>query len=281
MARPARFNYKAFFSFSILIFGIVMSLTGIILYFVPAGRVAFWTNWKFLGLTKSDWQAVHTIFSFLFVIIAGFHLYYNWVIFVSYLKSKVLAGIKMKRELVWSSSLSLLILIGTLAGVPPFSTVMDFGEYLSESWSNQQTEPPVPHAELLTLKKYCETTQMDLQQAMRRLQQQGIKGVDSLATIGDIAQKNNLTPVELAQKISAKPSSGSANPVGSGYGRKTLGQICQDLNIDPALAAQRLKSAGIEWAQDENLRTIADRSDKTPLEIVNIIKGQSPGREQR
>ncbi len=48
------FNGKGFVS--LLTFGsfLIMTVTGLVLYFVPHGRVAYWVDWKLLGLTKTD-----------------------------------------------------------------------------------------------------------------------------------------------------------------------------------------------------------------------------------
>ncbi len=274
MARPAKFNKKAFVSFLTLFYSIVIILTGVVLYFAPPGRVAHWVEWKFLGLTKEEWQAVHTIFSFIFVVIAGYHLYYNWVVFWSYLKSKVVDGIKMKKELLWSGVLTVAVLGLVLGNVPPFSTVMDFGEYLSNSWSNEQTEPPVPHAELFTLKDYCQETGLNLERVMQKLQRKGLQGVDSLITICELAEKNGLTPAELAQKISEKPASGSGVPTGYGFGRMTVSQICEQQGIDERQARNRLEEARIKFKENETLRTIANRVDLKPWDLVKIMKGE-------
>ncbi|HFE63795.1 MAG TPA: DUF4405 domain-containing protein [Caldithrix sp.] len=279
MSRPARFNKKAFVSFAITFIGIIIALTGIVLYFAPPGRVAYWVEWKFLGLTKENWQAVHTIFAFIFVVAAGFHLYYNWVIFLSYLKSKVQAGIKMKRELGWASALTGLILVLTIASVPPFSSVMDLGEYLSDSWSSQETEPPIPHAELLTVKEFAETTKQDLKTILQKLNREGLQGVDSLAVIGDIAKMNNLTPQELSAKISAKSGASPQTMTGPGYGQKTISQICQELGIDSASVIQNLNRAGIKFKKDENLRQIANNNDIKPIDLVKIIRGENDRKE--
>lgn len=280
MSRPARFNKKAFVSFAVTFIGIIIALTGIVLYFAPPGRVAYWVDWRFLGLTKSNWQAVHTIFTFIFVVAAAFHLYYNWVIFWSYLKSKVQAGIKMKRELGWASLLTVLILVLTIASVPPFSSVMDFGEYLSDSWSNQETDPPIPHAELLTVKEFAETTRQDLKTILQKLNREGLKGVDSLAIIKDIADLNGLTPQELSAKISAKSNSAAQSMSGMGYGQKTVLQICVVLGIDSAAAIRNLNRAGIQFKADENLRQIANNNDIKPIDLVNILKDKK-GQEEK
>ena len=50
-----QFNVRGFISLLTACSFILMSVTGIVLYFTPQGRIAFWTNWKFIGLTKTVW----------------------------------------------------------------------------------------------------------------------------------------------------------------------------------------------------------------------------------
>ncbi len=275
MARPANFNRKAFVSFIVTFIILILGFTGIILYFSPPGRIAHWVEWRFLGLTKEGWQAVHTIFSFIFVIAAGFHLYYNWVVFKNYLKSKLRAGIKMGRELAVSGTLIAGVLVLTLAEVPPFSSVMDFGSYLSDSWASQETEPPVPHAELMTVKELSGELKVDLNRALRQLNQAGLRGVDSLIVIEALAKRNGITPREIAAKISALSGAAAVSGAGYGYGRMTVGQAAEKLGIPPATAARRLSAAEIRYAPDENLREIAEHNDRTPLQLADIIRGDT------
>jgi len=53
--------------------------------------------------------------------------------------------------------------------MPPFSSVMSYGESVKNSWSNPSTEPPAPHTELWTVAKFAETTKVPLESAMRNL----------------------------------------------------------------------------------------------------------------
>lgn len=36
-------------------------LTSTILYVMPAGRVAYWSNWQYLGLEKTAWGRQHVV----------------------------------------------------------------------------------------------------------------------------------------------------------------------------------------------------------------------------
>jgi hypothetical protein len=49
---------------------IVLMVTGLVLYVVPHGRVAYWVHWSLVGLEKDQWAWVHMIFGGI-VIVAG------------------------------------------------------------------------------------------------------------------------------------------------------------------------------------------------------------------
>jgi len=57
----------------------------------------------------------------------------------------------MKRELAAASLTGSPSWRSRFAGVPPFGTVMEVGEEIKNSWSTTTNEPPVPHAELMTV----------------------------------------------------------------------------------------------------------------------------------
>ena len=274
MNRPATFNKKAFTSFLTLFVWVILILTGIVLYFSPPGRIAHWVEWQFLGLMKEEWQAIHTVFSFLFIIIGGLHLYFNWVVFWSYLKSKVRRGIKMQRELLWSGSLVIITLVLILLQVPPFQTVMDFGEYLSDSWSNEQSEPPISHAELLTLSEYANKTGRDLSELLHSLKNLAVQPVDTSMTIEQLAEINKLSPRDLIARLSEQPA---ATQQYLGYGRKTLSQVCRELQISRETALQRLSKRDILVSEDDILKDIAEKHDMKPIDIIEVIKGEDSG----
>jgi hypothetical protein len=271
MTTTGNFNKKAFFSFLTLFIWLILVVTGIILYFSPPGRIAHWIEWHFLGLTKEGWQAVHTIFSFSFIIVGAFHLYFNWIIFWSYLRSLVQKGIKMRRELIFSSVIIVTLFALVAAELPPFQSVMDLGERLSNSWGNEKTEPPVPHAELLTLQEYADKTERDLADLLKVLRHSDIQGIDSEKTIKELANINRLSPLELVEKMDSETKRPSVHL--AGYGRMTIYEICSALSIEEGKAIEQLNKNKINFDRNEILKSIADRYNIKPIDIVNIIKG--------
>ncbi len=271
------FYWRAFVTFYIVLSFLVIAASGLVLYISPPGRVANWSQWSLGGLTKANWQAVHTVFTFLFVVAAAVHVYFNWRVILAYVKSKVGAGVRRGRELTLASGVAAAVLTLTIVGMPPFSSVVSYGESVKNSWTNPSTEPPVPHAELWTLAKFAETTKVPVEAAMRNLSQAGMPVDSAEVTLQAVASRYNVTPKDVYVKAvgAAKPASVPLAE-GGGYGQKSVQQIADQLNIPLDTAIERLHRAGIsQAAPDSNLRELATASSRRPFEIAHIIQGNA------
>ncbi len=268
-----KFQWRSFTTFYIVISFLIISISGIILYITPPGRVANWSDWKFIGLTKYQWQSVHTIFTFLFVVGASFHIYFNWKVLITYLRTKLHEGMKRKRELMLSSTLAGIILVFTIVDVPPFKTVMDFGEDIANSWVSPKEEPPIPHAELLTLADLTAKLQMELPAVINRLRERNIIPDSQTIQVRDLADKYDMTSKELYEIINPVKQK-SIIGEGGGYGRKTVEQICQQYDIPVEYGVKRLKDNSINAEADHKLKELSEFYQKTPIALVKIITGE-------
>jgi hypothetical protein len=268
-----KFSWKIFVSFSLFLSFLVIFISGLILYVAPAGRVSNWVNWKLFGFTKEQWQAMHTLFSYTFVVLSILHLFtYNWKTFWYYIKTKTKAGLNKKRELYTSILLFVLIFGGTYFEIPPFSSTMDLGAYLKESWEDKKDVAPIPHAELLTLEELSKQIEgVDLSQMENRLKNNHIKYENTEQTLSEIAKVNNLAPIEI-YKIVTKSASEIEGKAGGGIGRKTISDFATEngKNTDSLLVI--LKNAGYEAKADQTLKEIADEYDIKPYDLYELIK---------
>lgn len=269
-----KFNFRAFVSLYIVLSFLVMTISGIILYLAPPGRIANWSNWKLLGLLKAQWQAVHTIFTFIFVAAIIFHIYFNWKPLVAYLKTKLNSFIIPRKEILASSVLATLVFIFTIKSTVPFSSVMNFGEELKNSWSAQNTEPPIPHAEEQSLTKFAETIKANPTELMSKLSAKGIKIESDSLTIKEISKNNNISLSQLYKLAEAAPEhQPNSSGQGRGYGRKSVEQVCNELNISVNDGIRILKVNGIIAEKDEKLKDVATRYNVSPADIANTISG--------
>ena len=264
-----RFSYQQFTTLFATTSFIISSISGIILYITPAGRIAHWTDWRLWGLNKDEWSAVHTILGYCFIIAVIFHLYFNWKVLMSYIKSKVKAYTKSRKELLLATIISLLILAGTIANIPPFSSVMELGDKIKATWEESKTPPPIPHAEFMTLEDFVKEIKVPLEDVLKILKDKGIKIKSTKQIIKNIAKENHISPLEIYQLIAPKESKKTSY----GYGKKTIKEISKELKIDVAIAKKKLEKAkGIKVKDDDTIKSIASKLGILPIDVVNIIK---------
>lgn len=273
-----KLNWRGWTTFVVTISFIVDTLSGIILYIAPAGRIANWTNWKVWGLDKEAWGAVHTIFGYVLLIIVGVHLYYNWRMFLNFIWNKMKKAVNLKWELLFATLACLIIFLGTLWHIPPFSSTMELGEYFKASWEESKVETPIAHGELLSLEEFANNIQIPPNELLGILRSKGYEVKDFKQTLGDIARENQTSPQSLYELIKPEdPNSGAGLPKsyqGSGLGKKTLETICAERGIPLDAALDRLKQSGIDAQPNDGLKDLAGRVGITPLELLNLVQGQ-------
>ena len=54
-ASPRRIHVRGLISLLTAMSFLIMSISGIVLFIVPQGRIANWIDWRFLALTKGQW----------------------------------------------------------------------------------------------------------------------------------------------------------------------------------------------------------------------------------
>jgi hypothetical protein len=271
-----KFNLRSFTSFSLVISTIIMSWSGFILYVAPPGRIANWGTWKLMLFTKTEWQALHTIFSYLFFILVIVHLFFvNWKTFLTYFKSKLKAGLNRKWELIAASVVSIIIFIGTIRNWTPFEPVMAFGAKVKESWDADFKAPPVLHMEIYTLAKLAsELDSIPQSELLKALTDNNIKVSGIGITLKQLAADNNTTPAAIYEIISSKfkkhpgPVAGG---IPQGIGKYTVGSTAKSTGKDLSVLIEILKKKGIEAGEDTTLRTIADKLGVTPKDVYIML----------
>lgn len=272
------FSFRAFTAFLLLWAFVVLLVSGLVLYVAPPGRIANWTDWRLLGLTKGQWESVHTILSFAFAIGALFHvLKFNWKVLLNYLRKKAVSGLRYRRELIASLVLSLLFLAGSATEIPPFVQIMDFGEYVKNSWAEPEEEPPVPHLELQTLAKVARSLSLTPEQAIKILRRNGVSVEDTNRTLRDVAESADLSAREvyaMLRDVRRRNEGDHSFSPGSGLGRLTLSQVAQRLGVPLDTVLARLEHHGLTAQAEMTVRDLAQRADKRPYEVMKWMEGE-------
>jgi hypothetical protein len=269
---PARFQWRAFVALGLTLGFLALAVSGIVLYVAPPGRVANWARWTLGALDRHQWQALHTAFALVFLVAGAFHLWFNVRALVFYVRSRLAEGARLRRELVAAGAAAAAVASLTLADLPPFSSVLDAGEAAKSSWSSPGGEPPVPHAELLTLERLAATTQVPLDRMLANLEAAGIGGASARSTIAALASAHRLPPSEVWTRLKGaeKPR---GIPAGGGYGSKTVSEVCAQLEIPVDEGLARLRGRGIEAGGDSPMKALAERHGRRPHDLVEILAG--------
>lgn len=196
------FSFRGFISLLVTFSGLIMIVSGIIAYIMPEGRIAYWADWRFWSLGKEQWGTIHTVLSFIFAIATVFHLFFNWKALISYLRDKVKKTYSMRGELVLVLLITIICTHGSIAGVPPFTSIMDLGSAFKKTWyAGQEVHPPFPHAELMTLKQLTSRMDLSLTGALAFLQEQGFTDVDEKTTLKALAARSDASPMQIFEAM--------------------------------------------------------------------------------
>lgn len=282
------FNGRAFVSTLTGVSFIGMSITGIILFVVPPGRVANWTGWTIFGLTKDQWQGLHIWWSLIFMVAAGAHLYYNWWPLVSYFKSKVGTMRMSHWEWILSVVICILVSVATVAGLRPFSSLLEWNEAIKYSWDEQTRRAPIPHAELMTLTELTQQVEgITVETMIENLAAHDIGAESPDQVVGDLAAAHNVTPEQLYRMATGQPAHGfgpgggrgagggadlGGGGGGRGFGRMTLAQYCDQAGIETEAALEKLKQEGITATETTTIREIANATNLHPSAIRNLLE---------
>ena len=255
---------------------LIMSYTGVILYFVPKGKVAYWADWHLLGLSKTQYGEIHTTSMVIFLVFGILHIYYNWKPIVSYLKDKQKKVSFTKKEFLIAFGLNFLFVVGTLYMIQPFKAFLDLQEGIKDGWTQEYGEPPYGHAEETKIKIFCKKMGINYDEASKLLTSRNIifKADETLLVIG---KNNNISPSDIYKLISKtkvvkKVSNKDGASIPSKLGRKTLQDLSdmQQINLDKSISILRAKGLSDIDSQSK-IKNIADELSITPTDVYKIL----------
>ncbi|MFT7003174.1 MAG: biotin operon repressor [Sulfurimonas sp.] len=250
---------------------LIMSVTGIMLYIVPKGKIAYWANWKMFGLTKTQYADVHMTSMILFLVVTIWHIFYNWKPIVSYLKDSTRKITFFKKELLIALTLNILFVGGPLMNVQPFQSILDINNNIKNYWEREYGSPPYGHAEESSLKSFSKRLNIDAEDAIARLKEKGIKIDSSKQTLIQISEQNSISSKALYNIIKPKQSS-SKNGKIEFLGRKTLDELANLSEINLEKSIIYLQKEGFEASSQTRMKKAANALETTPFELYEKLK---------
>ncbi len=263
-------------SLTALLTFILLFPSSVVLYTSPHGRIAYWADWRFLGLTKTEWVNQHVTIGILFLFAIFLHAYCNWKPIVAYLKNKTRQVRIFTREFNIALILVVVCIIGTYAEIAPFRWVSTFGDYIKTEAARDYGEPPYGRAELSSLKNFSAKMGLDLAKSLMLLRNAGIQVENEQQVLLDIAKKNNTSPQQLymLMKLEGEPSGGNVFPAeqGKGFGKRRLSEVCRQYGLDTTEVLEVLASEDIAATPDLTIKQIAEQNGMAPREVFTAIR---------
>ena len=186
---------------------VIMTVTGLVLYFVPGCGRGRGAAEMVMGLSGGDWRDMHIIASLLFALAGLLHVYLNWRSIIRYFKPLD------SRLPSRAGSVALIVtLVVVIAGVNPF---WPFDKLVGHSGGQGRGSGHGGELSALTLAGLAEQCGDDLDEVKRRLDEAGIEYDGSDDSLAELAERNGTSE----QRI-YRAATGKGGGHGMGRGRK-------------------------------------------------------------
>ncbi len=279
-------KWRRVVSLSLLLLAAVLTTTGIVLYIAPQGRIAYWSDWHFLGLDKEQLGSIHTTSSFAFVVLGWLHTWYNWKAIVGYLKNKTRQLRVMTPEMIVASVVVTLFVVGTGLSWPPFAQVMDAGAAAKDWWEEREGSPPYGHAELSSLATMAGKLGLEPAAAADALRDLGWVVDDLDASLLDIGHRNDRSPAELYLVLGSVGGDTSSEAIQreafhpSGLGKRTLAEHCEAEGLELERVQASLTGRGVDAKPGSTLKELAAELGMIPVDVAASLVEDQPSLDE-
>ncbi len=264
-------KYQRFVSLSAMLSFIVLAVSSGVLYFVPDRGVTSWTDWKFLGLDKQQWDNLHINLGILFLFLIVWHIYFNWKPIKAYLKKK-------KELVIFTKEFNISLIVvalfsaGTITMTLPFSFLVNIGNGVKAMNSLDSGNPPFGYAEYSTFEDFCILTSIDINKAIKKLEKENITLKSTKDILKSIASEYDLSPKDIYLIIKSKSTKFDLpTDLPIGIAQKSLKRLSKEYRMDLSKFIKHLKHYDIEASSDTNFKKIAKENDLHPAQLYNIL----------
>lgn len=232
------FQWRAYVSLLLLLAGVLLAVSGVVLYVAPSGRIAKTVEWRMLGFDKGQWEALHTVFGFVFLYFSYLHVRYNWRSILSYLRRKSGRLARLRKELALAGLTVTLLAVGSAYDLPPVKQIMGFGESFNDFWEFWGED-----------RGYYVVGEEEAHP-------------EESAAEGDASAQSE--------------AGGQTKTSSRGYGRLSVADLAESEGVAAETALERLAEYGVKAEPDDNMLTLSGRTGYTPGELAAIIRGEDP-----
>ena len=197
METEKKFKARTFVTFTLLFSSLILAFSGIVLYIRPEGSIAKWVGWSFIGLDKKGWEGLHAVYAVFFIILALFHISYNWKVLIHYLKRHISKSIKLRNEFISSLVIILLLSLAVVMRWRPFWKIAEWRSTLKKSDAHFKTKPPISDFAEKKLSEVAQALHLSTEELMGKMRQLKLVIDSPNDNLADVAGRNKSTPEEI------------------------------------------------------------------------------------
>lgn len=171
--------------------GLVLLVTSIVLYLGPAGQVAHFSPWQFLGLSRRYWMLLHLNSGLLFCLAMLIHTYLNWSLIMVYVNRKKPSFSPV--PVVVSLVLTLYVCLGGCYNLPPMKQLLGLAKATRMSSIVKYGSPPYGIAADFPAARIAKYMGWDPKQSMAQLAQHHIIVESPKQSVNELAKTNHTT----------------------------------------------------------------------------------------
>jgi predicted DNA-binding protein YlxM (UPF0122 family) len=180
------------------------------------------------------------------------------------------------QDMIIASVVTIVFFLGAIYQFTPFSTFLDFGTDIKESWEKQYGTAPYSHAELSSLKSFCKKVGFDLEKSEEILKKNKIS-YELEKSLSQIAKENSVSPQFIYNLLKTNfQKSGETIIELTGLGKKQIKDVAQTLRITPKEFLAQLKTLGIEATENDKFKEVAESYDMSPMDIMTKLGYKKP-----
>jgi hypothetical protein len=179
-------------SLILVLSGIVVIVTSIVLLTGPPTHVAQFSDWKLVGLTKCQWNAVHVMTGLLFLVVSIVHVFLNWKPILSYLKCSGWRYSRFSAPVFVSFLITMYVGVGALIGLPPMRQIINWLRITKVEYVRLYGVPPYGPAEKASIKDLSSYMGWDLGQCVENMKESSLKVGSADQSVRDIAENNGI-----------------------------------------------------------------------------------------
>lgn len=188
-------------SLTLLFSSIIVGISSVVLYVGPPSHIAFFSDWRFWGLEKYQWNSLHLMGGILFIIGVVLHSYYNWKAILRYMKTKDNKLIIATMPGIISLFITALVCVNAILFLPPTSLIAHLGHEINQEHLHTYDVFPFGQPDKYSLKKAAIYMGKTPQKCLASLRECGFEVESAEQSIGRIAENNDISTSVVLETI--------------------------------------------------------------------------------